>query len=47
MKIADYADHAGTSETSLTIDHHARRDVIDNLNSQIILAVTFTASLKK
>jgi hypothetical protein len=41
MKIANCADPAGTSETSLTIDQYARRDVIENLNPQIIIAVTF------
>jgi len=47
MKIADCAVPAGTYEPSLTIDQYARRDVIENLNPQIILAVAFTASLKK
>jgi hypothetical protein len=47
MKIDDCADPAGTSETSLTIDQYARRDVIEYLNPQIILAVTFTATMKK
>jgi hypothetical protein len=46
MKIAVCADPAATSEPSLTIDQYARRDVIENLNPQIILSVVFTASLK-
>jgi len=47
MKIGDCADPAGAPETSLTFDQYARCDVIENLNPQIILAVTFTTSLKK
>jgi len=47
MKITNGADPACTSETSLTIDQYARRDVIENLNPQIIIAVIFAASLKK